>query len=47
MKKILGWAAVAVVAFFVIKNPAQAAGIARATGAGVYAFLSGLAGGGQ
>ncbi|WP_188116152.1 hypothetical protein [Salinispora cortesiana] len=47
MRKILGWAVLAFVAFYVISNPADAAGMVRQVAAGVGEFASALAGGGQ
>lgn len=47
MRKIFGWAVLAFVAFYVISNPGDAAGVLRSVASGVGEFASALAGGGQ
>ncbi len=44
-KKIVGWIAVAFLAFYVISNPTEAANLARSAGAGVFSFATALTGG--
>ncbi|WP_018218236.1 hypothetical protein [Salinispora vitiensis] len=47
MRKILAWAVLAFVAFYVISNPGNAAGMVRQVASGIGEFASALAGGGQ
>lgn len=47
MRKIFGWLVLAFVAFYVISNPGDAAGMVRQVAAGVGEFASVFAGGGQ